>query len=53
MDATEYIHFFEKPTIAICKKCGHFCVYTNGLVCPNCRTRDYFMFESEDYKEGH
>jgi rubrerythrin len=52
MDARDYIFQFEKPCIAVCNKCGHFCVYVDGLVCPNCEARDYSVFESETYEEG-
>ena len=53
MDAKEFIYFFdENPTIAVCNRCNHFCVYADGLECPNCGARDYSVFESEDYEEG-
>jgi len=48
MDATEFIYFFEKPTIAVCNKCNYFC---DRLVCPNCGAKDYSVFESEKYEE--
>lgn len=53
MDATNFIYFFEKPTIAVCKKCRHFCHYhANGMKCSNCGSRDFYTFTSEDYEEG-
>ncbi|GAH29828.1 unnamed protein product [marine sediment metagenome] len=50
MDSTEFIHFFDKPTIAVCKKCKHFCGYRDGVRCFNCGSRDYYVFESEEYE---
>ncbi len=46
--ATEHIWYFDKPTIAICKKCDEFAIYLEGegLVCPKCKNKNLLVFEA-------
>jgi len=43
---SEYIYYFDKPTIGYCKECDCFAVYKEGagLVCPECGTDNLSIF---------